>query len=54
MEEEILKNLTKQENELTQIRSNVVILNKSFTNGLLISKKISTKNNDTTEEKEKV
>ncbi len=54
MEEEILKNLTKQENELTQIRSNVVILNKSFNNGLLISKKLSTRENDNTTQEEEV
>jgi hypothetical protein len=54
MEEEILKALAKQENDLTQVRSTVVILNKSFGNGLLISKKNIGKNEgdgNTTEEK---
>lgn len=53
MEEEILKALAKQENDLTQVRSTLVILNKSFGNGLLIGKKIVGKAEDgnTTEEK---
>lgn len=54
MEEEILKALAKQENDMTQVRSTIVILNKSFGNGLLIGKKTIGKqegDGNTTEEK---
>lgn len=36
MEEELLKSLMKQPNELTEIRTTVTILNKSFKSGVLI------------------
>lgn len=36
MEEELLKGLMKQVNELTEIRTNVTILNKTFKSGVLI------------------
>ena len=39
MEEHLLKQMMKQDNELTEIRSSVVVLNKTFRNGLLIAKK---------------
>lgn len=39
MEEALLKSLMKQENDLTEIRSSVVVLNKTFKTGVLIGKK---------------
>lgn len=36
MEEELLRGLMKQPNELTEIRTTVTILNKSFKSGVLI------------------
>lgn len=36
MEEELLKGMMKQTNELTEIRTNVTILNRTFKAGLLI------------------
>ena len=39
MEEHLLKQLLKQNNELNEIRSSVVVLNKSFPKGILIAKK---------------
>ena len=39
MEEELLKGLAKQQNDITQINSNVMILNKSIVNGLLIGRR---------------
>lgn len=38
-EKEILKQLIKQENELTLMRGSVVMLNKTFNNALLIASK---------------
>ena len=43
MEEALLKQMMKQDNELTEIRSSVVVLNKTFRNGVLLSKKGSVK-----------
>ena len=38
-EEELVKQLLRQDNELTEIRGQVQVLNKSIKNGLLISAK---------------
>ena len=48
-EEELVKQLLRQDNELTEIRGQVQVLNKSIKNGLLISAK-STKIEIKTEE----
>jgi hypothetical protein len=42
-EEALIKQLVKQQNDITEIRSSVVVLNKTFKNGLLISKKLVNK-----------
>jgi len=42
-EEALLKQMMKQDNDLTEIRSAVTILNKTFRNGVLICKKSTTK-----------
>lgn len=39
MEEELIKQLLKQQNDITQIRTAVVVLNKTFRNGIFIGKK---------------
>jgi len=39
MEEALLKQMMKQQNELTEIRSSVVVLNKTFRAGVLIHSK---------------
>ena len=39
MEEEIIKILSRQQNDIFQVRSAIVVLNKSYSNGLLIGKK---------------
>ncbi len=57
MEEELIKTLCKQENDIVQIRSNLIVLNQSFTNGVLIGKKVvgSLKSrNDIEDKKEEV
>jgi hypothetical protein len=38
-EEALIKQLMKQNNDLTEIRSRIMVLNKSFNNGVLIGKK---------------
>lgn len=43
MEEHLLKQMMKQDNELTEIRSSVVVLNKTFRNGILVAKKTGNK-----------
>jgi len=40
MEEELLKQLMKQDNDMSEIRTSVVILNKTFRNGVLIHSKM--------------
>jgi hypothetical protein len=47
MEEELIKQLMKQDNILTEIRSNIVVLNKTFRNGVLIGKSSSQKKDET-------
>ena len=42
-EEALLKQMMKQDNDLTEIRSAVTILSKTFRNGVLICKKSATK-----------
>jgi hypothetical protein len=57
-EEALLKQMMKQDNDLTEIRSAVTVLSKTFRNGVLICKKSATKDaleikvpdNDTKEE----
>ena len=39
MEEELLKQLMKQDNDLSEIRTSVIILNKTFRNGIFIHSK---------------
>ena len=43
MEEEVLKQLAKQDNEITEVRTGVTLLNKTIPNGIVISKKPSPK-----------
>lgn len=40
MEEELLKALAKQQNDITQINSNIMILNKSIVSGIIIGKRL--------------
>ena len=42
-EEALLKQLVKQHNEINEIRTNIIVLNKTFKNGLLIARKIAGK-----------
>ena len=46
MEEALLKQMMKQDNELTEIRSNVIVLNKTFRSGVLIHSKSNKHNED--------
>jgi hypothetical protein len=47
MEEALLKQMMKQKNDITEIRTAVVVLNKTFRNGILIGKKsIGVQNDD--------
>lgn len=46
MEEALLKQLMKQDNELTEIRTSVVVLNKTFRNGVLVGKRGYNKKKD--------
>lgn len=46
MEEEMLKQVMKQDNELLEIRTNITVLSKTFKNGLLIGKKAPTKKDE--------
>jgi hypothetical protein len=39
MEEALLKQMMKQKNDITEIRTSVVVLNKTFRNGILIGKR---------------
>lgn len=41
MEEELLKQMLKQDNDITEIRSTVMVLNRTFRNGVFITKKSS-------------
>lgn len=49
MEEALLKQMMKQTNELTEIRSSVVVLNKTFRAGVLIHSKANKPNEEQTE-----
>lgn len=51
-EEALLKQMMKQDNDLTEIRSAVTVLSKTFRHGVLISKKSQTKPTDNVEETE--
>ena len=44
MEEALLKQMMRQPNELTEIRSAVTVLNKTFRSGILIGKRIAGSN----------
>lgn len=39
MEEHLLKQMMKQDNDMTEIRMNIMVLNKTFKSGILIGKK---------------
>jgi|JI10StandDraft_1071094.scaffolds.fasta_scaffold42308_8 hypothetical protein len=43
MEEHLLKQLMKQDNDLQEIRTTITVLSKTFKNGLIIGKKAPTK-----------
>lgn len=43
MEEHLLKQMMKQDNDLQEIRTSVTVLSKTFKNGLVIGKKSPTK-----------
>lgn len=43
MEEEVIKQLMKQDNELSEIRGGATVLNRSVSSGLVIAKKSSPK-----------
>lgn len=47
MEEELIKQLMKQDNILTEIRSSVMVLNKTFRSGILIGKSSTQKKDET-------
>ena len=51
-EEALLKQMMKQDNDLTEIRSAVTVLSKTFRHGVLIAKKSQTKPTDNVEETE--
>lgn len=40
MEEALLKQMMKQQNDLTEIRTAVTVLNKTFRNGVLVGKRV--------------
>jgi hypothetical protein len=46
MEEELIKQLMKQDNILTEIRSSVMVLNKTFRSGILIGKSSTQKKDE--------
>jgi hypothetical protein len=48
MEEELIKQLLKQQNDITQIRTAVVVVNKTFRNGIFIGKKTLNLNQEPT------
>lgn len=62
MEEALVKQVTKQTNEITEIRMAVTVLNKIYRNGVLIGKRIhginqpvkDDKNNNDTDQEEAV
>lgn len=39
MEEQLLKQMAKQDNEITEVRGSIVVFNQTFRNGLVIGKK---------------
>lgn len=43
MEEHLLKQLMKQDNDIQEIRTTITVLSKTFKNGLVIGKKTPTK-----------
>lgn len=49
MEEALLKQMMKQANDITEIRSSVMVLNKTFRNGILIGKKSIRKEEEETD-----
>lgn len=54
MEEALIKQMMKQNNDILEIRTAVVVLNKTFRNGILIGKRVAGihKNDDESETKE--
>ncbi len=51
MEEHLLKQMMKQDNDMTEIRMNVMVLNKTFKNGVIIGKKSTAERNAVDETK---
>lgn len=47
MEEELLKQLTKQDNSITEIRTAVPLINKNVQSGIMIGKKTNKKEDET-------
>jgi hypothetical protein len=45
MEEHLLKQMMKQDNDMTEIRMNIMVLNKTFKSGILIGKKSTAERN---------
>lgn len=52
MEEEALKQLMRQDNELTEIRNGVTVLGSQYNQGIMIAPKIKTALEDSPESKE--
>lgn len=48
MEEQLLKQMMKQNNDITEIRTNVMVLNRTFKSGILIGKRSNEKQESTT------
>lgn len=51
MEEHLLKQMMKQDNDMTEIRMNIMVLNKTFKSGILIGKKSTAERSATDETK---
>jgi hypothetical protein len=49
MEEHLLKQLMKQDNDIQEIRTTITVLSKTFKNGLVIGKKSPTKKDNTSD-----
>lgn len=53
MEEALLKQMMKQKNDITEIRTSVVVLNKTFRNSILIGKRTVGVSNENDEDETK-
>ena len=49
MEEHLLKQLMKQDNDIQEIRTTITVLSKTFKNGIAIGKKAPTKKDNTSD-----